>query len=375
MDRAEDLTGALRAVAAQVTRHLDTHRLDDTKTPPDLREAMWAYLQRGGKCLRAAMLLWSYGAAGGRGRAPIGAAAAVEVYHTWTLVHDDVIDRDAQRRGGPTVHEAARRRAQEELGLDAAAARHYGLSTAILAGDLQHAWAISLLRDIAKRQGAPLSKGRAPRPRVPGSGAPAELVLDLIADLEGTVLARLAEGELLDVRYSQVPPDAVSEKDIIDVLVRKTAYLYAFAARAGARLAGAPRAVVERLSQFAMHAGTAFQLHDDVLGLLGSEEALGKPVFADLREGKRTTILHHAWRRATPVERRVLGAVVGNRRATTGELNQAVELLVRLGAVEHTRRLAQRWQRRAQAALETVPPSPYRDRLAALAHTMVARSH
>jgi len=358
MAPAEDLTGALRAVATQVARHLDTHRLDIEQTPPDLRDAMWAYLQRGGKCLRAAMLLWSYGAAGGRGRAPIGAAAAVEVYHTWTLVHDDVIDRDAQRRGGPTVHEAARQRAQRELGLDAADARHYGLSTAILAGDLQHAWAIALLRDVAKRQ-----------------GAPADLVLDLIADLEGTVLARLAEGELLDVRYSRMPLDAVSENAIIDVLVRKTAYLYAFAARAGARLAGAPRAVVERLSQFSMHAGTAFQLHDDVLGLLGSEEELGKPVFADLREGKRTTILHHAWRRATPVEQRVLGKVIGNRRASTGELHQAVELLVRLGAVEHTRRLAQRWLRRAQAALETVPPSPHRDRLAALAQTMVSRSH
>ena len=355
---AVDLTGALRTVATRVARYLAARRQRGTPAPPDLREAVWSYLKRGGKYLRAAMLLWSYGAAGGRGPGPVGAAAAVEVYHTWTLVHDDVIDRDAHRRGGPTVHEAARRRAQAELALSPADARHYGLSTAILTGDVQHAWAIELLSDVAREDGA----------------SPA-VVLDLIRDLEGTVLTRLAEGELLDVRYCLTPLDAITEQDIIDVLARKTAYLYAFAARAGAALAGAATTIVNRVSLFARHAGTAFQLHDDVLGLVGSQEVLGKPVYADLREGKRTTLVHYAWHHATPTECRVLARVLGNRRASTGELTQAAELIVRLGAVEHTRRLAEQWLDRALTALRKLPPSLHRDRLAALARTMVSRDY
>lgn len=348
---AADLEQALEAVSAGVRRAVLTSTYAQSLAPEHLREAALLYPASGGKHLRSAMLAWSCGLLGGDPEAALPAAAAVELYHTWTLTHDDIIDRDERRRGGPSVHAAFRERARE-LGI--ADAAHYGLSIAILAGDVQHAWAIELLAGLAD----------------------SAVALRLIRDLEGPVLRAIMEGEARDLQFSHQPIEAVSEDEILAMIARKTSALYAFAATAGALIAGAgdadPR--LAALGDFGRLAATAFQLRDDVLGLIGSDRELGKPVGSDLREGKRTTILRHAWLQASPAEREALSRTVGRPDADPAAVAAARDLLVRLGGTAHTDALARRHLEAAIERLEVFPLGRYRALLNALACAMMDRT-
>ncbi|MDA1192331.1 MAG: polyprenyl synthetase family protein, partial [Candidatus Poribacteria bacterium] len=147
----DDFFAALAERKKWVYDFLHDERYAAQFSPDHIRDAVYGYLRAGGKSLRPAVLLFSCGAVGGDEKAAIPVAAAVEISHTWTLVHDDIIDRDALRRGVPTVHEAFRRRAEDELGYGANEAAHYGLSIAILAGDMQQGWAVSMLTELADR--------------------------------------------------------------------------------------------------------------------------------------------------------------------------------------------------------------------------------
>ncbi len=173
----------------RVTQYLLAPRFREWFQPEHLRRAVYAYLERPGKRLRPAVLLLSCGAVGGDEQVAVPAAAAVELFHTWTLVHDDLIDHDAKRRGGPSVHELGRQLGQNELGLDAQRSVVYGGDLAILAGDVQQAWSVCLLAELASRGVAP------------------EVVLALMTRLESHVINHLIGGELLDVQFSCRPLD------------------------------------------------------------------------------------------------------------------------------------------------------------------------
>lgn len=330
--------------------------------PDDIYRGVHSYLEAGGKALRAAVLLFSCGAVGGDEDKALPAAAAIEVYHAWTLVHDDIIDRDALRRGVPTVHEEIRQRAARKLGLKAAEAAHYGVSMAILAGDLQQGWTISLLTELAREKGVnPI------------------LVLQLILDLEVDVQCALIEGEALDVLYSKLPLESLSEEKILDMLWKKTGALYQFAGRAGAMIGldqpNARHPSVDALAQFTSNCGIAFQLQDDILGILGDEKKLGKPVGSDIREGKRTTIVFRALKDAGRGDRAFLLRTLGNPGATAAQVRRAKDLLVRLGGVDYTIDLAEKHVKRALAALEPLPDSDHKRLLLAWANYMVKREY
>jgi geranylgeranyl pyrophosphate synthase len=189
---------------------------------------------------------------------------------------------------------------------------------------------------------------------------------------------RLLEGEALDVQFSFRPLEAVGEADVRRMMRLKTGVLLEFAARAGAAIgAGGPMWDTPRadaLGRFALECGNAFQLQDDILGIVGEERKLGKPVGADLREGKRTLIVLEALRRATPADRALLQRVLGDRAAAEADICRVRDCLVRLGALEHARREAEGCLRRALDALTAaVPPSAARDLLLAWARGMIAR--
>ncbi len=331
-----------------------------------LGEAIANYVQHPGKGLRSSILLFCCGATGGDEERAVPAAAAVELYHVWTLVHDDIIDRDDVRRGRPTVHAAFSERARLELGLSGEAAAHYGLTQALLAGDVQQGWSAALLTETATRRGAD----------------PA-LALHLIAELFGSVESQLVDGEALDVEFSLAAVknphemSALAEADILDMMEKKTGVLYAFAAAAGACIgldAWQPeQPEVAALAAFARNCGIAFQLQDDVLGVVGDAAVTGKPVGADIREGKRTLIVWAALRGAAPDQRRRLLSVLGNRTATGAQVADATQLLQDLGGIAYARSLAQSYIGQAHAHLDAVPESGYRRLLRALADFVLER--
>jgi geranylgeranyl diphosphate synthase type I len=339
----------------------------DCVAPALLREAVVAYPERTGKRMRPAMVMLAAAATGGeeaieRAR-PV--AYALELFHTWTLVHDDIIDRDPVRRGKPTVHTlAAAAGARAPLNLSDAEAAHYGASVAILAGDLQHGWCSDTIIGAAR------------------SGLlPSDLTLEILHRLNRRVLTLLVAGEMRDVDYGLLPIDAdgdLHEDEVISMLWQKTGALYEFCGETGGLIGlgsgdyNQPQ--VRALGRFASHLGTAFQLQDDLLGLLGSEKETGKPVGADLREGKRTTLVLRALRTAKPGQIRALCRVLGNKEASAADIAEATAELQSLGCVDHTRRLANDHLHQSLQALSELPPSTWRDSLAQLAEFTVARS-
>jgi geranylgeranyl diphosphate synthase type I len=277
------------------------------------------------------------------------------------LVHDDVIDRDTKRRGGPTVHEEFRRRAIDELGYAAGEAEHYGLSIAILAGDMQQGWAVSILSKLAEETDVD--------PRV---------ALYLICDAELRVLSLLIDGEMRDVQFAKTEITALDEDDVLDMLSKKTGVLYEYAGKAGSMVGlntwDENHELVRTIASFARDCGTAFQLQDDILGIVGDEQTLGKPVGSDVREGKRTTIVLHAYRGADDAQRAALANVLGKADATHDEINATIRLLRDLGGVEYTANVARRYVEQALTQLDAMPPSHYRDLLRLWADFMIQRT-
>jgi geranylgeranyl diphosphate synthase type I len=344
----------------KIYNYLSSSRFRDLFCPEHIHDSVYSYMKQGGKFLRPAVLLFSCGAVGGDEEKAIPAAAAIEVFHTWTMVHDDVIDRDSKRRGGPTVHEEFRRRAISELGYDELDARHYGISIAMLAGDMQQGWAVSILSELTRQ-----------------NGVDPNLVLYLIKDSEMRVQSMLIEGQVLDIQYSKLPIDSLSQDRILDMLWKKTGVLYEFSGKAGAMLglntSDPDHWLVKAISSFASRCGIAFQLQDDILGIVGDEDVLGKPVGSDIREGKRTTILYHAFKNANSEQKNQLMRIFGNEQSSNDDIEQAKRLLRDLGGIEYTKELARSFVKDSLVHLHKVPQSGYKDLLSLWAEYMIER--
>lgn len=329
--------------------------------PEDMREAVTCYFTSGGKRLRPAVLLFCCGAVGGDEAKAVSVAAATEIFHTWTLVHDDIIDRDPIRRGQWTVHERfARKESTLKLFGAGDEARHYGVSVAVLAGDVQHGWGISLMTELTRK-----------------FGIDADVTLTLINELDTRVLCTLVEGEMLDVQYSKIPIEELSIEDIETMLWKKTGALYEFCGTTGAAIGlntpnlKHPYAVA--LAEFCSACGAAFQLQDDILGLTGNEQTLGKPVGADIREGKRTVIVRHAYGNCSERERSLISSTLGNAHASHDEIELVTRLLIERDGIRFTADRARRHVNRGLSYLEKLPPTYHRDLLAEWAELMIKR--
>lgn len=355
-----DLMQELSARERLITQYFNQPRFKAWFQPEHLKDAIFAYLDRAGKRLRPSVLLWSCGAVGGDEEDAMPAAAGVEMFHTWTLVHDDLIDNDDLRRGGPTIHKMAADYAANTLGYNAEQSEEYGRDIAILTGDSQHGWTVSLFCECATQRGVD--------PRV---------VLDIIYHLESYVVNTLIEGETRDVQYSLTPIEQLSVDDIVSMLWMKTGVLYKFSALAGAMIgldsADPKHPYVVALSTFASRCGTAFQLQDDILGLLGKESQLGKPIGSDVREGKKTTIVFHSLQAADAEQRKFLLSVLGNREASAADVVAAADMMVSLGGVQKTTELALEQIDRALPELDAIPDSKYKSLLESWAHFMINR--
>jgi geranylgeranyl diphosphate synthase type I len=132
--------------------------------------------------------------------------------------------------------------------------------------------------------------------------------------------------------------------------------------------------LVAAILNFAGKCGIAFQLQDDILGILGDEETLGKPVGSDIREGKRTTIVYHSFKNANPSQRDFLLSVLGNAQAKKADVQKSIEVLIDLGGIEYTAKLAKSYIQEAQSYLDKLPNSKYKQLLGMWADYMIERS-
>lgn len=353
---------ALRAYLEETSRALEERLQKDppfSYVPEELMEGTFAYFRRGGKRLRPAVCRLSAGALGGEKaeQTALPCALALEFYHNWTLIHDDVIDHDDFRRGSPAVHRLTADIFREKYGENKA--EEYGLANAILAGDALHSAAVRAL-----------------------AGADAispEVTLEILRLLEGEYGPRLIAGEAIDTRNGVLfGADAfyrVPREEILSMMAGKTGALFGISARSGALIGlGSPRptAEVDALTEFAECCGIAFQLQDDVLGLTSTDAVLGKPVGSDIREGKATILLITSYQNATEAEQAFLRDVVGKK--SDGEsVEKARQILLSRGGMEECLSLAKTYLNQAEESLLCLPASRYRDLLWAWMDTMVNR--
>lgn len=334
-------------------------------SPDDICESVFSYINRPAKRLRPSVLLMACGATGGSEREHVAlpAAAGVELFHTWTLVHDDLIDNDKLRRGGSTVHEAMSAVARRRDALSELQATEYGRDAAVLTGDLQHGWSIVSFTDCALQD-----------------GVEATLILKLISHLQSYVLGKLIFGEILDVQYGMHDLSELAQVDeakIVEMLWLKTGVLYEFAGMAGALIGrntcdfGDEQ--VQAITHFASRCGTAFQLQDDILGIVGDETALGKPVGSDIREGKKTVIVYESLTRADESQRKTILSTLGNRSASQEEVQTVTDLFRELNGIQRTQDLAVSYIDEALPYLAPIPNSRYKDLLLLWAHYMLDR--
>ncbi|NLW48997.1 MAG: polyprenyl synthetase family protein [Firmicutes bacterium] len=348
---------ALREREAKLVELINRDQYRRSFNPEELREAVYSYLNRPAKRLRPGILLFSCGAVGGDEQRALSAAAAVEVYHTWTLVHDDIIDNDSKRRGFPTLHEQFRGNALNE-GYSEGEAADYGRNMAILAGDLQHAWSMQLIWESIN------------------SGVSSAVVLDLLARLTNLTKG-LLEGEALDVLFSKRKIDDLKEMEILKMLELKTGILYEFAGIVGASI-GLDRTIdennlIQAIGSFARKCGVAFQLQDDILGITGDEKRLGKPIGSDIREGKRTVIVLHAFQQADDKDRDYLLKWLGNPAVSGEKIEKIKQMLIEYNGVEYAKKMADQIVNEAIEELAPIPESQYKNLLLAWADYVADR--
>lgn len=274
----------------------------------------------GGKAVRAALVY--YGAISccdEEHEALPDLALAMEMFHTYLLIHDDIIDHDDLRRGKPSFHALYRDRQDEEY--KPAQPAHFGHSMGILAGDIL----ASVAYDLVCR--APVA---------------AERRFRVLAQVN-RMLFETGFGEVLDV-LNDLRSEA-SRAHLLKVHVLKTSrYSFASPLLIGASSCEVSERQRELLEQFAMPIGIAYQLHDDLLGMFGDEEKIGKPVQSDLRQGKQTLLMIEAYQRCTPTQRQTLDAALGNPHVTLDQVKEVKKIVRDTGAYDYSVGLARRFQ-------------------------------
>lgn len=317
--RSEEVEGGLAALAL-----------------PDAPAALYApvryVLEGGGKRVRPVLVLLAAEAFGGEEarRRALPAALAVEVFHNFTLVHDDIMDGAQARRGRPTVH----------VRWDAA--------TAILAGDLLMGLSYDLLA------------------KVEGADAAA-----LVRRFH-TMMLRLCEGQALDAAFER--RDSVAVPEYLDMIERKTGALLEAALDLGGMVGGAGAEGAAALQRFGRELGRAFQIQDDLLDLTAESDGWGKAVGGDLVAGKRTFLLLRTLERASGTERAWFTRAL-NGGLSEAEVPEARARMDRLGVLDEARAAVRRHSDAGLQALGALPPGPAADALRVLAERLVGRGH
>ncbi|MBM5805389.1 MAG: polyprenyl synthetase family protein [Candidatus Verstraetearchaeota archaeon] len=283
---------------------------------------------QGGKRMRPFLVVKSCEAVGGEAKDALPAATAVELVHNFTLIHDDIMDRDLLRRGVPTVHTV------------------WGVPMGILSGDLLFAEAFNVLLS---------------------GGVDCER-LRRSAEILAKATVVLSEGQNMDMAFeSRID---VSEAEYLDMIYRKTGALFQASAEMGGVMGGGDERSIRLLGEYGRNMGIGFQIFDDYLGMTSKEEVLGKSVGNDIREGKKTLIVIMA---LASLARGQLLKVLGKKTASDSEIAKLLESMGRHGVLEYVYGKAEAYISKATVAISKLPSSPARDALMDLAKYAISR--
>lgn len=295
--------------------------------PEELYKASRYLVDAGGKRLRPAVLILAAEAVGSNLKSVLPAAVAVELVHNFTLIHDDIMDRDDVRRGRPAVHKI------------------WGEAGAILAGDTLYSKAFEILSKVENE--------------------PVRILKCM--DVLSKTCTEICEGQWLDMDFEK--REKVSKSGYIEMVEKKTSVLYAAAAKIGALLGGASDEVAEALSEYGRLIGIGFQMYDDVLDMVSPEEVLGKVRGSDLMEGKHTLIVIDAFEKGVKLD------IFGKGEATQEESDEAVSILTECGSIDYVKNLAISYINEGKAKLDALQDCPEKDLLLQIADYMISRKY
>jgi geranylgeranyl diphosphate synthase, type I len=311
--------------------------VDIDAEPQTLYRASRQIIDAGGKRLRPFVVLKSCRLVNGRDEDAIPTAAALELLHTFTLIHDDIMDQDEKRRGVTTVH------------------TQWGVPIAIVAGDLLFAKVYESVTSYTDTKSVKPKR-----------------ILQVMKELsEATII--LCEGQTRDMMFED--KETVSEEEYLEMIQGKTAALFEASARCGGILGGGTKKQVDRLGKFGHFSGMAFQIIDDVLALTADEKVLKKPVGNDIREGKRTLMVVYALKKAKAAQRQKILETLGNQNATPEQIQETIKLIDSLGAIRYAKNLAEKYINKAKKALSVFPDSDDKEDLLSLSDLIFDRQH
>ena len=319
---AKEIFELLREDLAAIEREFGRDTVSGVRAITEIGEHLRA---GGGKRLRPALLLLSAKLFPGSERAAVRLGAVVEIIHTATLVHDDIIDEAETRRGRPSAN------------------TQWGNSKCVLAGDWLYMQAFKIAVEERNFR-----------------------ILDVLIELT----QKMVEGELLQ---SEKWGRIITAEEHFDLIFRKTACLFSVCMRLGAILGRATEEQENRLAQYGRDLGMAFQIVDDVLDLTASEQVLGKPVGSDLREGKATLAVIHALERCTAAERGAIETVLREGAFRSVSHQQVLAILNRYEAVEAALARASEYAEAARLGLYGFPESETKRALLLIPDYVVAR--
>ena len=291
-----------------VNRHLKSKLKGN---PKKLYDAAGHLIVNGGKRLRPYMVIRSCQILKGNVSSAMQAASAIEMVHNFTLVHDDIMDNDEMRHGVPTVH------------------KKFGMPIAILAGDVLFSKAFQIITD---------------------SKLSVNATIQLVSRL-AKACVDVCEGQLLDVKMAEerkIP----SQAEYITMIGKKTAALFDVSCAMGAICATNKTKDIANLSSFGKNLGIAFQITDDLIGVMGDPKITKKPVGNDLREGKKSLPILMAIKLARGSDKKIILKAFGNSKVSKKDLSKAVDVIRSLGIEENVRKQALKYADKAEKALE-----------------------
>ena len=281
--------------------------------PKQLYDAASHLIIHGGKRLRPYLVLKSCQMLGGKQSDAISAASAVEMIHNFTLVHDDIMDNDEMRHGVTTTH------------------KKFDIPLAILAGDVLYSKAYNTISSKSKLS--------------------SNYTTQLVSKLSKTCI-EICEGQVDDIKFAEnkrIP----TEKEYIKMIEKKTAVLFEVSCAMGAICAKRKQKDVKNLSAFGRNLGIAFQITDDLIGIIGDSKITKKPVGNDIREGKKSLPIILAIKKARGQNRTKIMRVFGNSGASKQQINLAVNVIRSLGVEKEVRDIALKYAQRAEKSISS----------------------
>ena len=306
----------------------------DTVDPEELQKSTQHLIMAGGKKKSPSLVVLSSEAVGGTAEVALKTAAAVELIHTFSLIHDDIMDKDEMRRGKPSVHVL------------------WGEPMAILAGDTLFSKAFETVLE------------------TPIDNISYERVLNALKTVVDACI-KICEGQASDMCFEG--NFEVNEGEYMNMIYKKTGALIAAATRSGAIIGGGNPVEVETLAEYGRLIGLAFQIQDDYLDVVSEEEDLGKPVGSDIVEGKMTLMVVHALSNASVKDKEELISILKDNGDT--DVGRAIELFEKYGSINYARDIAIRNVDTAKNLLETLNESEATVSLAMIADYVLQRIH